>query len=375
MAVCDLEEALPQDEQVKAWCGREKKQIRAANKKEETPKEWPLALIDALLGEAGFQSFSDSASEHQVLLLERITWEEDGKERCAYVIGTKATLRVLQKKVNKGYIKIGADATFKRTFQNWCLIPIGPITKRYTRTRTPGSSAPVSAWASHLTTAIWVLASGELAMAYDIGFRVLKKYVPQVVPEIDMGRDVKQVHTDMAASAEKARRDNFTESIGVKDFWHVLVRISEMLEEYLEIPNAAGDGKKYYSAIIGWVHRSRCQCVTLAEVHNLWQMLRKHFSELGETKAMDIFFERYFEHVSVDAARSVYGCKNISMLSEGKVMLPLFWCSISQLEPGSASGSQCVEASHGGELGPNLQDENGQPLMKVRLSVRWRSLE
>ena len=151
-------------------------------------------------------------------MLERITWEEDGKERCAYVIGTKATLRVLQKLVNKGYIKIGADATFKRTFQNWCLIPIGPITKRYTRTRTPGSSAPVSAWASHLTTAIWVLASGELAMAYDIGFRVLKKYVPQVVPEIDMGRDVKQVHTDMAASAEKARRDNFTESIGVKVF-------------------------------------------------------------------------------------------------------------------------------------------------------------
>ena len=97
VAVCDLEEALPHDEQVKAWCGREKKQIRAANKKEETPKEWPLALIDALLGEAGFQSFSDSASEHQVLLLERITWEEDGKERCAYVIGTKATLRVLHK--------------------------------------------------------------------------------------------------------------------------------------------------------------------------------------------------------------------------------------------------------------------------------------
>ena len=56
-----------------------------------------MALIDAILAEAGFQEYSDAAGEHQVLLLDRIVWDEDGQERCAYFLGTKATLRVLQK--------------------------------------------------------------------------------------------------------------------------------------------------------------------------------------------------------------------------------------------------------------------------------------
>ena len=370
VAVCELQEPLPQDEQVKSWCGRERKKSRVAANVEESPKEWPVALIDDLLTQAGFQSFTDAADVHQVLLLDRLVWEEDGKERCAYVVGTKATLGVLRKLSNKRYIKIGADATFKKTFGDWCLIPIGPISKRYARTRTPGSKALVSAWASHLTTAVWVLASGELGKAYEIGFKVLAKYVPKIVPEINMIRDVKQVHTDMAASAEQARRNTFTESIGVKDFWHVLVKVSEMLEEELVVRNAAGGGKKYYSEIIGWVHRSRSQCITLAETHNLWQSLRKYYSDLGEKKAMDILLERYFIHVSAPMAQRVYKCTNMSMLSKGGVVLPLFWCGLSELEPGSASGSQCVEASHGGELGPHLQNENGLPLLKVKTNTR-----
>ena len=365
VALCDQPEALPGDAQVQNWCHRVNKKARADGKEEEPPKEWPVALIETMLKEAGIHNFSDSAGDHDVVVLDRLVWEEGGKERCAFVIGTKTTIRIFQKLVNKKYIKLGADATFKKTFDQWCFIPIGPITKRYAKTKPPGSTAPVSAWASHLTTAVWVLASGELARSYDIGFKALIKYVAKLVQGIDMVRDVKQVHTDMAASAEKARRENFPNSIGVKDFWHVLVAISGMLDEHLVVPKAEGDGKKYYSEIIGWVHRTRSQCLTPTETHNLWQSLRKHYSELGESVAMDIFFERYFVPVCPDAATRVYKAKNMTMLADGMILRPKFSCSIMDLEPGSASGSQCVEASHGGELGPNLQTEAGVPLLKA----------
>jgi len=364
VSVCNLADPFPQDHQVMRWCARERKKSGAGDQ-EEAPKEWPVALIDAMLLKAGIKEFEESCGENDAVLLDKIAWEEDGKERCAYVIGSKATLRIFQLLVNKSYIKIGADATFKKTFDGWCLIPIGPITKRYAKTRPPGTTSPVSAWASHMTTAVWVLASGELGRAYGLGFKVLGVHVPRLVPEIDMKRHVKQVHTDMAASAEMARKEHFDESIGVKDFYHVLVKISETLESCLET-HLAGD-KKIYSEIVGWVHRSRCHCITLTEIHNLWQVLRKHYTDMGgkTKKAMDLLFERYFVPISVDTARRVYKCENMTMLSEGMVMMPLFWCGLVRLEPGSGSGSQCVEASHGGELGPNLQAEDGTPLVKA----------
>ena len=359
-AVCRMEDPPPDPSQVQSWLKRQKKLERAASQIEEEPDAYTVAHVDLLLDQFGLKSLADTDDDLEACLLGRSVWEEDGKERCAFAFGSRESLRILGKLKNKRYIILCGDATWKQLFAQWCLIPIGVVTKRYGKTTQKGS-VPSSAWASHLSPVIWVVASGELAGAYMLGFSSLIQHTPAVCPDIDIQEDVKQFNADLTATAEKARQRHLKNSIRGPDFWHCLVKVSETLEAELVHKDESGKKKKYYSEIIAWVHMTRTQCMLLTEHHNLWAALLKHYRDLGEGAAMQKLLERYFLLVPVEVARDVYGVRNPSMLEDGKLLCAFFWCGLQRYPPGAPPSSQCAEVGHKVQ-GHMIQTADGKPL-------------
>ena len=74
-----------------------------------------------------------------------------GQQHYVWCFSSFACVSALTKLRSQNYIKLSGDGTFKRTFQNWCIIPIGVLSKREGPTRVRGQDAPVKIWPTHFT--------------------------------------------------------------------------------------------------------------------------------------------------------------------------------------------------------------------------------
>ena len=346
----------------------------------QTPADnvWPHELIkrclaDAAVPRVGAETLllwkdipgnipSNAKDAFDMYLLDEGSWTAtNGNPHIGFAFSSYACLAALSKLRNKEYIKLTGDGTFKRTFQNWCVIPVGLLTKREGRTRTRGQDAPIDSWPTHFTPLVWVLASGETTGSYKLGLAALNRMAAALF-DIDLTRCTKQFHADLTPTAEAARQELYPASVRTADFWHLLEAIKEMLEEELE----AGDEKrKHKNEIIHWIMATRSEPITFTEQHDLWALLFKHFREdLGEHRAFLRLQEKFFVLIPVERAKLAYNAEDLSMLQDGCAWCGLHWSGFCRLQPGSACGTEPTE-SYNLVFSKRFQKPDGRPLRKA----------
>ena len=332
-----------------------------------TARRWPTELIKSVLNEAAIvtvseDTFRDPAvvpSDLDMVILASGNWlDESGREEhCGWVFSSRACLSAVTKWRNQKFLKLCADGTFRTTFSNWVLIPIGWLSKSYRLTTMRGAPGKVKTWPTHFTPVLWVFASGETTGAYRLGISTLIRYMRAV----NIGWDVslvKQFHADLTATAEKARAELLPDSIRVADFWHLSEAIQNMLSETL------GESSPHRKDFLDWVYMTRTQCITLTEHHNLWALLLKQFAEVIPD-AVAAFKERYCLFIPRQKAEQEYGVSNPSMMQQSHLFCTLQWAGLGRLQPGSIGGEAAQESYHR-SFNQHFQRPDGRRLRKAK---------
>ena len=240
-------------------------------------------------------------------------------------------LATLKRVANLDYIKLAADATFRELFDEWSLTPFLLLTKSYGQT-TAGNSVSFPSWATRGTPLLYAVSSSESAEMYQGGI----EYIGDIVD--GSGRKllsrIRQLHGDLGPALECARNAACKDAVRVADFRHVFKAIEARLGAHPE--------KKY---ILKAVCRSRTHCTTLCEFHIFWSHVFKTLRRLGHKKEVDSIRSTFFSRLTVEEAERQYGATQLPHAEEG-VLYASWWHAYCRIQPGSACGSQAVEAHH-----------------------------
>ena len=106
---------------------------------------------------------------------------------------------------------------------------------------------------------------------------------------------------------------------------------------------------------------SRTNATTLSEFHLVWAFVFKQLLKDGERAAVRYFREEYFFRLTVQEAAEQYGLQDAQECADG-IWCAAWWGSYARLQPGSACGSQPVEAPHRHGVRARLVDERGGQL-------------
>ena len=299
-----------------------------------------------------------------LLSLDKYT-DDEGKPCICAVITSRRLFETPKLLTNKNYVKIALDATFRELFGSFVTIPVGVLSKHYGHTTVDlGDNVKIDmpAFTTHFSPCLYVLASGENQRAAQRGLERVGD-APLDDAGRRMGPSIRQVHQDFAKSEENARVATYADSIGVKDFRHLIDRLKEQLPEKLTVVNAAGE-KKHLDEILWRVRLTRTYCTTLTEFHHFWLQTFKQMEEWGEHAALEYLRGTYFFKVPRDIARAQYRCTRAVTEQPGDgLYCAYWWCSYARLQPGSASGSQALESFHAHEFrGSFVDPSTGQQL-------------
>jgi hypothetical protein len=131
------------------------------------------------------------------------------------------------------------------------------------------------------------------------------------------------------------------------------------------------DTKSNIQEVYNALFRSRTYCTTLTEFHLFWvlffdQMVRPVRQGGWDEKAAADYLRctYFFELPSADASEQ-YGATNLPMSTTG-VLCAAWWASYSRLQPGSACGTQPVEAFHAHVFRAAMVDERGRQLAHLQ---------
>jgi len=336
----------------------------ATDKEEWTVEDIMEALRKHTVDAVGIDPASLEVDPDQLLLLGTTRWVEEKTKRPGFaaVLSTKQILSTPQRLDNKRYIKIACDATFRELFGNWCTVNVGVLTKHWGETVVDTHEEHVhkaTTWATTYSPLVYVMASSEAGPAVELGLKAIGEI------KIDdsgakMGPRIRQMHQDWAKQQESARQHQMSVSVCAKDFRHAIEKIKENLPAYLQHRNDDGE-KKYYKDILRAIRRSRTHCTTLTEFHHFWHYFFDQLQhEWDEAEAADYLQRTYFFGLPRDIAREQYGVHY--PIGEGDVICAAWWGAYCRLQPGSASGTQALEAFHAHEFHSTFVDSEGKPL-------------
>ena len=163
---------------------------------------------------------TDPSSIHALHCVRHETYRLDsGKLAFTAVLTSPMLLRTLFLLENPHYIKLATDATWKDLFQDWCLMPIGVLSKQYAVSRY--SAAKLPSWSTHFSEVLLLVSTTESKQAYAIGFEIFSKLKLQAQPPLLAGPNVRQVHADWSPAVENARQRVFPHSIRASDYAHM----------------------------------------------------------------------------------------------------------------------------------------------------------
>ena len=164
------------------------------------------------------QAVTDPSSIHALRCVRHETYRLDsGKLAFTAVLTSPMLLRALFLLENPHYIKLAA--AWKDLFQDWCLMPIGVLSKQYAVSRYSGAKLP--SWSTHFSEVLLLVSTTESKQAYAIGFEIFSKLKLQAQPPLLAGPNVRQVHADWSPAVEVARQRVFPHSIRASDYAHM----------------------------------------------------------------------------------------------------------------------------------------------------------
>ena len=170
----------------------------------------------------------DPASLHKLHCVVRKTYRLDsGKPGFTAIVTTPMFLRAIHLLENPHYIKIATDATWKDLFAQWCLLPVGVLSKQYGLSRFEGGKLP--SWTTHFSEVLIGVSSSECKQAYAVAFEVFDSLPLLAQPPLQAGPHVRQVHGDWAASLENARQQVFPDSVRASDYAHMWINLKPRL--------------------------------------------------------------------------------------------------------------------------------------------------
>ena len=222
------------------------------------------------------------------------------------------------------------------------------------------------ALATCISPLLWVISSGELTKSYSLAIESLTVHAKHLM-NVDVPAVVRQFHCDLTQTAEGARVELLKNSIRASDFWHLVELIKEKLVAFCDMTDLIHGTGQYYREVLQWITMTRTQCFTLTEMHGVWALLFKHYSSLvtwpDGSACMTTLQELYCVKIPVEQACAAYNVKNPTMMVDGCLWCPLWWCGVQRLEPGSANGSQSCASNHRHWFGPLFLDkESGCPV-------------
>ena len=171
---------------------------------------------------------------------------------------------------------------------------------------------------------------------------------------------VRQVHSDWAQAIEKARKKQCKHSTKQGDFRHMLAEVKKNLPGKLKGSNAKHK-QKLLKTTIALLMRTRTFCTSLAEFHLVWSMFFQKLSSEGELDAVEYLRGTYFFYLPEESAKTQYSCTNV-VFGEKGVLCAAWWGAYCRQQPGSASGTQSLEACHLHGFRDGLVDEKGEQL-------------
>ena len=227
-------------------------------------------------------------------------------------------------------------------------IPFGLIGKEYAKTTEAGCrNSQLKAWASHFFPVLYVITSCENTHAYETGYRIMAGLkIANTDDAPVMGPRVRQVHGDFAREIEVARRRVFKSSVRAADFRHMIAKVEVNLLGKL-LPASHADNDSHYKQILRALHQTRTACSTLCEFHTFWYLFFKIMKEEWEEVAAEEYLRAtYFFKLSAADAQTMHEAHSCIDEQAGILCAP-WWASYHRLQPGSASGTQCIETAHG----------------------------
>ncbi|CAE8635708.1 unnamed protein product [Polarella glacialis] len=188
----------------------------------------------------------------------------NGSPAFTALFASPCLLRAPQLLENSDYVKVAANATWRDIFGNFCTIPFGVLSKRYSGTTE--RSCKLGAWCSHFSPVLFAVSSSENGHAYEMGYQLLSKVPCRTIPWTPLAARVRQVHGNWSSAVEKARATVFHDSLRAGDFFHLWKNVQANLLSYFSERDTQSNIQQVYNALI----RSRTYCTTLAEFHLFW---------------------------------------------------------------------------------------------------------
>jgi hypothetical protein len=348
---------------------------------------------------------------------------KSGKKGCTVLLSTPELLRNPQRLANQKYLKIAIDATFKDLFGDWKLLPLGFLSKHLAATTLEeGLQATswathctpviygVSNTEAHQSYDMLLECFNCVPLATLGKFNPSEQDCPRVdhesvgqyedaffgphgadepqTPsdhdeeeketdgEVGLGRPelgaadksvradaiaaashVRQVHSDWAQAIEKARKKQCKHSTKQGDFRHMLTEVKKNIPGRFKGSNAKHK-QKLLKNTIALLMRTRTFCTTLAEFHLIWSMFFQKLGSEGELDAVEYLRGTYFFYLPEESAKTQYSCTNV-VFGEKGVLCAAWWGAYCRQQPGSASGTQSLEACHLHGFRDGLVDEKG----------------
>ena len=341
---------------------------------------------DVALQEAVAGALTDDSveSDDLVVLSFQTFARASGKRGCCAVVTTKELLQVPARLGNPDYIKVAVDATFKDIFGDWKLMPLGVLSKHLALS-TLDQGIRGKCWCTHCTPVLYCVTNSDGAVACEHLLHAFD-HVPlaklgclsaaeagKTCPRRDQSEDggqaaasvsscshIRQFHADWAKGLDAARRKLCPNSIRQGDFRHLFKEVQEKLSGKIHVREARRKKQKL-QLLLQCLQQTRSHCTTLAEFHLFWTFLFKQLEAEDELEIVNYLKCTYFFRLPVQAAHEQYGLLSPNHYSDG-ILCAAWWGAYCRVQPGSASGTQSLEACHLHGFRDALVDEEGKQL-------------
>ena len=309
-----------------------------------------------------------------------------GKRGCCAVVSTKELLRVPPRLGNPDFLKVAVDATFKHIFGDWKLMPLGVLSKHLAPT-TLDEGIRGKSWCTHCTPVLYCVTNSDGAASCEYLLRAFD-HVPlgklgclstadaaeacprrdehdpdpsdaEGAASISSCSHIRQFHADWPKGLEATRRKLCPNSIRQGDFRHLFKEVQEKLPGKIK---ARGQRRKRTTRLLlDCLQQTRTHCTTLTEFHLFWTCVFAQLEKQEEMEVVACLKPTYFFQLPKEAACVQYGLLSPDESSDS-ILCGAWWGAYCRVQPGSASGTQSLEACHLHGFRDALVDEGGKQL-------------
>jgi len=105
---------------------------------------------------------------------------------------------------------------------------------------------------------------------------------------------------------------------------------------------------------------SRTHCTSLSEFHLFWHYTFKTWASRGQADLVNYLRSTYFFELPASVAKEQYQLEELTCSDNTRVICAAFWGSYARCQPGSASGTQSLEAQHLPCFRSGIVDDRGR---------------